>query len=262
MYVMGIEMIGRASRTQIHDQILFFIWKNVAGNSKFIYQCHITLQTRHIDLVTVHVMGIEIIIWASRAHIQGRITINLVFKKHLRDTNSCLFYNTVRQTSWHFINAVSWVWMISSNMDQCGNVNDWFKCSNEIGTSDQCTDFQWSNFTVPDRFSVTAIAFELLSSTGIPSSSFVSVAFGHLSMVISGINCRNCLHLWKLNQPRWRLCRIKLISCLLLSSLFCQFRRSGGGRGPSVTNDDLLSPFWEFRGAGYQERAPLNAGDF
>ena len=37
VHVMGIEMIARASRTQIHGQIWSSILKNLAGNSKFIY---------------------------------------------------------------------------------------------------------------------------------------------------------------------------------------------------------------------------------
>ena len=43
MHVTGIKMTGRASKTQIHHQIWFFIWNNLAGNSKFIYQSHTLL---------------------------------------------------------------------------------------------------------------------------------------------------------------------------------------------------------------------------
>ena len=78
-------------------------------------------------------MGKDMIIWASSAHIHGKIKY---FFHKLTQILVSLFYNTVRQTYIHFINAFSWIWMRSCNMDQCGNVNDGFKCTNEDFKSD------------------------------------------------------------------------------------------------------------------------------
>ena len=53
MHVTGIKMIGRASRTQIHDHILSFIINILAGNSKLVHQSNITQTEMNCGIITL-----------------------------------------------------------------------------------------------------------------------------------------------------------------------------------------------------------------